>query len=113
MNTFDTIKFLKGEIITKMTNRRAFTLGAIIGIVFSGTVVITGSLEFFPPLWQEVLLYPGFLVGSLFYRFCSNWFPVAEQAAGYIGLLAVWVSYGFASMGLWHLFRWFNRSSTV
>ena len=100
--------------MTKMTNRRVFALGAVIGIVLSGSMVFTGSVEiFFPPLWQQVLFYPGFLVGGLFYRFCSNWFPGAENAALYIGMLAVSVSYGFAAMGLWHLFRWFNRSSTV
>jgi hypothetical protein len=96
----------------KLTNRKAFVLGAIIGIVLISVTILTGSLNiFYTPLWQEILFFPGFLVGGLFYRYFSSLLPAAGDIAGYIGILAVAASYGFATIGLWCLFRLLNRFS--
>jgi len=89
----------------KMTRSRAFFLGGIIGIIFSATTVEI----LFPPLWQKVLFFPGFVVGGLFYR----WFPEALNLAIYLGILTVGVSYGLVALGIWLIFRNFNHSPKI
>jgi hypothetical protein len=98
----------------KITKRWIFALGMIIGVVLSVVTVVAGSVSVFStPLWQKVLLFPGFLAGLLFYKYCNSWLPGAEDAALFIGILSVGVSYGFVAMGLWRWVRWVNRSSTT
>lgn len=80
----------------KMTNRRAFTLGLILGIV-SIPIYFIWVLDIFDtaplPLWQEVLYFPALLVIRLF--------PFSEIPLCICIFLAMSVSYGFVAMGLW------------
>lgn len=75
------------------TSRKAFAIGSSIGLVFAAAVVLSGALDvFLTPLWQEILLYPGFVAGRRFYYLTEG--SIAQGATVWVGVLAVGAAYG-------------------
>lgn len=82
-----------------ITTRKAFGLGAVVGVGTALVVVFADAVKIFnTPLWQQVLLFPGFAAGAIFYRLTS-----ADDAAVWVGVVAMGMGYGLVAVVLRYL----------
>lgn len=97
--------------------RRAFLVGAGIGVLLSAAVILTGTLRLmWTPLWQQILLFPGFVVGGALYDTCARVLPQArswceEDGVLLAGSAAVGAAYGLAAVGIHALAGRIRRAS--
>src|SRR5262245_44196146 len=82
----------------------AFLLGFLFGVVLSLAVILSGTVDVWgsTPLWQTILLFPGFFVGNGFDDCCGNWFhgDWRLEAAVVVGISAVGLWYGALACGI-------------
>jgi hypothetical protein len=84
--------------------RRHFAIGFTIGVAVSAIALFSGTISLWrkAPLWQTLLLFPGFHVGFGFDRCCGNWFSGDSRvgAAVLAGVTAVGLWYGLVMCAL-------------
>jgi hypothetical protein len=91
----------------RAANVRVFMFGSIVGWAFVAVMVLTEWVNILePPLWQRVLLYPGFVAGETLFEYCGSGLPGwwgGEWPPILVGILVVGLSYGVIALGSWRL----------